>query len=110
MLRLHGCSPAELHDKLLRGDDFVLLDVRNAEELELARVKGCLHIPLNELENRIGELESCRHKEIVVMCHHGVRSSMAQGILTEWGFPAVRNLVGGIDAYAATVDPRVGFY
>jgi adenylyltransferase/sulfurtransferase len=65
---------------------------------------------LGELEGRLAELESCRDKEIVAMCHHGVRSGMAQGLLTEKGFTWVRNLVGGIDAYAATVDPGVGFY
>ncbi len=110
MVRLLGCSPSELHDKLQRGDDFILLDVRSREELELARLDGCVHIPLNELDDRIGELERCRSKEIVVMCHHGVRSAMAQGILMEQGFKDVRSLIGGIDAYAEKVDPKIGFY
>lgn len=109
---MHGspaCTPGELKELLDRKADFVLLDVRRADELAKARIEGAVHVPLDSLENRIAELESKRDAEIVVMCHHGMRSSMAANFLRDRGFSHVRNLTGGIDAYAS-VDPAVGRY
>ncbi len=104
------CPPRELGDKLERGDEFCLLDVRTPEELELARIDSCLHIPLNELPERIQELEPWRDKEVVILCHHGMRSEMAQQFLRQQGFRRVRNLRGGIDAYSSEVDERIARY
>jgi adenylyltransferase/sulfurtransferase len=104
------CTPEELNQKRERGDDFLLLDVRTRRELDLASIDKALHIPMDELEERLSELESMRDKEIVVMCHLGMRSAAVQEFLIEIGFPRVRNLVGGIEAYAARIDPNVGRY
>lgn len=104
------CSPLELKEKLQRRDDFILLDVRTPEELMIACIEGCVHMPLNELPKRVGELEPNRHKEIVTMCHHGMRSEMAQEFLLSRGFTSVRNLSGGIDAYAEQVDASLPRY
>ena len=64
----------------------------------------------SELEDRVDELSDWRNKEIVVMCHHGVRSQLAQSFLRHMGFQHVRNLTGGIDAYAREADPVVNRY
>lgn len=105
-----ACSPFELKEKLQRRDDIVLLDVRTSEELSIARIDGCVHIPLNELPTRVGELEPSRGQEIITMCHHGMRSEMAQQFLLSHGFAQVRNLTGGIDAYAEMVDSSLPRY
>lgn len=88
----------------------ILLDVRTDEELEIARVDPCTHIPLHELKARVGELQEYRETPLVCMCHHGVRSAMAAGFLREQGFAVVHNLEGGIDAYAREVDPGLTRY
>ena len=107
---MRTCSAQELKEKLDRGDEFMLLDVRSAAELKTASVKGCTHIPLDMLDDRMSELEPWKTKEIVVMCHHGMRSQMAQEYLESNGFKRVRNLTGGIDAYSVHADPAVPRY
>jgi rhodanese-related sulfurtransferase len=98
------CTVTELSAKLANGDDFILLDVRMEEELEIAKIGEPTHIVLQELPDRLDELEAAREREIVVMCHHGGRSAMARDFLLDNGFTHVRNLAGGIDAYADAVD------
>lgn len=104
------CTVHELQRKLEAGEDFLLLDVRTEEELEIARIEGCHHIPLHELEERIGELASWKDREVVCMCHHGGRSAMAQGFLCAQGFQKVLNLTGGIHAWACEIDPDMEVY
>jgi rhodanese-related sulfurtransferase len=104
------CSPAELKEKLDRHDDFLLLDVRTTVERSVAKLEPSLHIPLRDVETRIVELDPWHDKEIVCLCHHGVRSGMAQALLTHHGFSKTRNLEGGIDAYSADVDPGIPRY
>ena len=105
-----ACTVDELKGKRERGEEFLLLDVRTEDELALARIEPCRHIPLHELPARAGELEPWRESEIVVMCHHGVRSMQARDYLAGCGFRNVRNLTGGIDAYSAAADNRVPRY
>lgn len=104
------CTVTELAEKLAHGEDFVLLDVRTDEELVIASVGAPTHIALHELPHRLDEIAPHRGREIVVMCHHGVRSAMARDFLREHGFECVRNLAGGIDAYADAVDPAMPRY
>lgn len=105
-----NCTVQELKEKQDRNEDFVLLDVRTEEELEIVKLPGCVHIPLHELEERIAELKDAREKEVVCMCHHGGRSAMAQHYLLSKGFKDVKNLPGGIHAYALQVDPSLPTY
>lgn len=104
------CSVEELKAKRERGDDFVLLDVRTDAEVEMVRLKPCLHIPLHRLDGEITRLEEVHDKEIIVICHHGGRSAMAQAFLKGKGFPRVRNLTGGIHAYAMFADSSLPMY
>jgi rhodanese-related sulfurtransferase len=101
-------SVHELHRKRKAGESFVLLDVREADELALARLDGALHVPMGELPERIGELP--RDGEIVVMCHSGVRSERVTRYLLAEGFTRVANLAGGIDAWSNAIDPAVPVY
>jgi len=98
----------DLAEARRRGDDVILLDVREPEELAIAKVEGAVHIPMRQVPARIAELD--RGRRIVVMCHHGMRSAQVAGFLREQGFAQVENLDGGIDAWAAVVDPSVRRY
>lgn len=97
----------ELKTKLDNGDDVFVLDVREPHEYQIVNMNGFL-IPLNDLPKRVNELDSAR--EIVVHCHHGTRSARAVELLRQLGFSKVKNLVGGIDAWAERIDPRLPRY
>ena len=90
------------------GRRLVLLDVREADELALCRIAGALHIPMNDVPARLGELG--RSDDIVVFCHHGRRGQSVAAFLKEQGFASVRNMSGGIEAWSLEVDPSVPRY
>jgi rhodanese-related sulfurtransferase len=107
--------PAEIdvnavHGMLERGDDFLLLDCRNDDEVQLVRIEGSRHIPMGQLPDRVGELEADKQRPIVVHCHHGGRSLRVTHWLRGQGFANVRNMTGGIDAWALQVDPSLSRY
>lgn len=85
-----------------------LLDVREAWEYELVHIAGALHIPMDEIPERLAELPT--DQALVVVCHHGMRSMHVAQFLESRGFADVANLDGGIDAWAATVDPALARY
>lgn len=85
-----------------------LLDVREPWEHELVRVAGALHIPMGEIPARLAEIPA--DQPLVVMCHHGMRSMQVAHFLLANGFKDVANLGGGIDAWAALVDPVLARY
>ena len=101
-------SPAELKSRLSGADAPFVLDVREAWELEIARIDGVTHIPMNEIPQRIGELDPRR--ETVVMCRSGGRSLRVAQFLLGQGFSRVSNLVGGILAWGEDVDPTLRSY
>ena len=100
-------SAAELKDRMERGEKPFLLDVREPFEFEIVNLKGQL-IPLGDLPARLDELE--KERDIVVYCHHGNRSRFATELLQGQGFRSVKNLTGGIDAWATTIDPKMTRY
>ncbi|HUM12216.1 MAG TPA: rhodanese-like domain-containing protein [Myxococcaceae bacterium] len=87
----------------------VLVDVRNAEEVRVASIRGSLHVPMHELPGRVDELRELAGRPVVVLCHTGVRSYHAAAFLESVGIPAA-SLRGGIEAWAVDVDPRVPRY
>lgn len=101
-------SPHELKQRLDRGEAIVILDVREPEELAIARITGALHIPMGEIPGRLHELDP--EQEIVVMCHHGVRSAQVANFLAQRDFARVTNLGGGIDMWSQAIDPSVPRY
>ena len=109
-------DPQELARKLRSAEDFVLLDVREAWELALTHLDDprLVHLPLSRLARQRNAafpqdlLEPDR--EIVVICHHGVRSAQVTAWMLEQGWRRVSSLAGGLDAYARSVDPSTGLY
>jgi adenylyltransferase/sulfurtransferase len=97
----------ELKARLDNGDNLFLLDVRQPYEFKLVNLGGTL-IPLGELPQRVHELDASQ--EIVVYCHHGMRSAHAVAFLRQAGFANVKNLSGGIDAWAREVEPTMKRY
>jgi len=91
-----------------KGDDLVLIDVREPHEWEIAHIEGARLIPLGQLPDRLGELDG--HAEVVTQCHHGARSMKALEILKGAGFGKVRSLAGGIDAWAEKIEPGMARY
>ena len=100
-------SPQDLKARLDRRDPVVLLDVREDWETALCRLENATHIPIEEIEFRTAELEPA--DEIVVYCHHGVRSAAVANFLRQQGFKAV-NLAGGLDQWARTIDRTMKRY
>ncbi len=101
-------TPEVLKRMLDSGSEVVLLDVREPFEHKMCHIKGSTLIPVGELSRRAGELE--KKDEIVVYCHTGVRSARAVDFLSSKGFRRVRNLSGGIRAWAEAVDPEMILY
>ena len=97
----------ELQPKLA-GGEVLLVDVREPHEARIAVIEGAKLIPLGSLSERAGELD--REAEIVLYCHHGVRSLRALEMLRGAGFTRLRSLRGGIDAWSRDIDPRVPRY
>lgn len=100
-------NPSELKSKLDNGVPIILVDVRNPEEHEICNLGGIL-IPLSELPGRLDELS--KSDQIVVHCKLGGRSAKAVALMMEEGFSDVTNLSGGINAWAAEVDPSMPQY
>ena len=98
----------ELKEELSQGRDIFVLDVRNPPEYEICRIEGAHLIPLGDLVNRLHELDTAR--EIVAQCRSGARSAQAVQLLRQAGFKKVRNLEGGILAWARDVDPSIPAY
>ncbi|CAG0963516.1 thiosulfate sulfurtransferase [Burkholderiales bacterium] len=86
----------------------VVVDVREPWELERCALSDVIHVPMNELPGRLDELP--RGRDLVVVCHHGVRSRYAARYLATAGFAPVWNLAGGVEAWAADVDPAMPRY
>ena len=101
-------APMELKRRIDVGERIVLIDVREPFEYALCRIENSKLIPLGELRRRLDELD--RSTETVVYCHTGVRSARAVELLTSEGFHRVRNLKGGIRAWAEEVDQRIPIY
>jgi molybdopterin/thiamine biosynthesis adenylyltransferase/rhodanese-related sulfurtransferase len=107
---INECSAAGYAARRDAGEAMTLVDVREPNEVETARIEGALWIPLGDLEARMGELDALRDQTIVVHCHHGIRSSKAVRILLAHGFSTVENMDGGIEAWSLTVDASVPRY
>jgi rhodanese-related sulfurtransferase len=101
-------DPRVLRERLAAGEMPTVVDVREPEEIRIARFPGAVEIPMGEIPSRLAELD--RADDIVVLCHHGVRSARVAAFLAQNGFRSVANLAGGIDAWSLLVDSSVPRY
>ena len=102
-------SPIELQARLDRNEKMRLIDVREADEWAVARLPQAELVPLSQFQQRATEALA-PEEEIVLYCHHGMRSARAQSYLKAQGYAHVLNLTGGIDAWAVQVDPTMKRY
>lgn len=89
-------------------DKPVLLDVREAWEFQTCHIDGSQLIPMATIPARLGELDA--DAEVVVICHHGMRSAQVGRFLEHQGFQRVINLTGGVAQWATEVDPKMPQY
>ena len=90
------------------GSDHVVLDVREAEEIDICALPDSMQIPMRQIHFRLDDLPQDR--PLIVLWHHGVRSKQVADFLREKGFTNVCNLAGGIDAWAHQVDTNTPTY
>ncbi len=100
----------QLSAQLKAGRRVLLLDVRQPEEHATAALPGSVLIPLAELPARAGEIEVPAGAQLVVYCHHGVRSRSAAALLERLGHREVVSLKGGIDAWSIRIEPGLPRY
>ncbi|HTJ26244.1 MAG TPA: rhodanese-like domain-containing protein [Candidatus Limnocylindria bacterium] len=105
---MNEISVNELKRRHDAGEDLILLDVREPDELATVSIAWATAIPMAEIPSRMGELPS--DTPIVVMCHHGGRSERVTRFLNANGYENAINLTGGIDDYAVSVDPSLPRY
>ena len=106
-MTIQAISPLDLQQQLTEPSaDYFLLDVREVFEYEIAHIAGSHLIPMNQIADRMDEIE---RKKIIAICHHGMRSAQVAHFLDEQGF-TVFNLTGGIDAWAKSCDANMSLY
>ncbi len=101
-------TPIELHARLQSGEKIHLIDVREPHELQISSLNGAQLIPLGQLASRMSELDSA--EEIVLFCKVGPRAIRALEVLVSAGFRKVKNLQGGINAWAEEIDSSLPIY
>lgn len=103
-------SCGAIQARQLRGDSFFLLDCREQDEWDYCRIEGATLVPMSQLQARVAELDSYRDSEIIVYCHHGVRSLRVAMWLRQQGFENALSMSGGIEEWSLTVDSTVPRY
>jgi rhodanese-related sulfurtransferase len=103
-------SCQEVHGRIARGDELVLLDCREPDEHELVAIAGAVLLPMSQLIDRQGELEPLRSRHVVVYCHLGGRSLRVASWLRQQGLATAQSLAGGIDQWAVDIEPGLPRY
>ena len=106
--QVQNITPRALHERLLRGDDIDLVDVREPFEWEIGHVPGARLVPLGTIQDSLGTFD--RSREVALYCKGGVRSLKAASALLDAGFTRVLNVEGGILRWADEVDPTLPKY
>ena len=100
--------PIELKNRLEQQNRPYLLDVREPFEFQHAKIEQSVLIPMGEIQHRLVELD--QDQEIVVICHHGIRSQHVADFLIYSGFRNILNLTGGIAAWSSQCDTSIPRY
>lgn len=109
-IELSAADTAAMLRQTPPSDALLLLDCRTPEEHATAKIAGAMLLPMQELPERVAEIEAWRDKPIVVHCHHGMRSLRVAKWLREQGFTLAQSMQGGIDAWSTDVDSAVPRY
>jgi len=102
-------TPAEVKAKLDAGEPLRLIDVREPEEFAICRIAGAALLPMRSIPQHLNDLDN-GGPELVVFCHHGVRSLSVVDWLRRQGVENCRSMSGGIDAWSLQIDPAVPRY
>jgi len=100
----------EVKMRLDAGDEVFLLDVRESEELSICCLAGAEHIPMLQLFTGLQKPAAPQGSEIIVFCHHGIRSLEAAQFLRLNGYETARSMAGGIEQWAVAIDPDMTRY
>lgn len=96
--------------ELLSAGKIVLLDVREHDEFQTAKIEGSTLVPMSEIQQRVDEVKQLASQRMIVHCHHGGRSLRVVQWLRGQGVDQVQNMTGGIDAWSQEIDPAVPRY
>ncbi len=96
--------------ELLAAGRIVLVDCREPDEAEVARIEGTVLLPMSQWEACIARLDAFAGRHLVVHCHHGIRSLRVTRWLRDNGFPSAQSMAGGIEAWSQFIDPAVPSY
>ncbi len=105
---IKSATPAEIKLRLDAGESLELIDVREHEELAIAAIPGARVFPMSQAATWIDHLPGDR--ELVIVCHHGMRSMQVALALAARGHQNITNLTGGIDLWSTQVDPGIPRY
>jgi rhodanese-related sulfurtransferase len=105
---IRSATPAEIRARLDSGEELLLVDVREPEEIAIASIKGALLRPMSQGASWVDTLP--RQGDLVIVCHHGMRSMHVARALAERGHRNLINLTGGIDLWSVQVDPDIPRY
>lgn len=93
-----------------RGETFLLIDCREPDEHEIARIPGAVLVPMATIPESLEQLTAHPEGRVIVHCHHGGRSLRVTRYLRQQGFRQAQNMAGGIDAWSQRIDPGVPRY
>jgi rhodanese-related sulfurtransferase len=101
-------EPRKVKDMLARSEKLLFVDVREKWEYDTSHIEGSVLIPLREIPTNLARLETAG--ELVLFCHHGMRSLDAAAWLRSQGVEGARSMAGGIDRWSAEIDPTIPRY
>jgi rhodanese-related sulfurtransferase len=101
-------SPRELKERLGRGENILLVDVREPHEYAICQIEGAKLIPMGSIPANLQKLDT--DKDVVCYCHHGMRSLEVANWLRAQGIKSAKSMAGGIDRWSIEIDPTVPRY
>jgi rhodanese-related sulfurtransferase len=101
-------TPREVNDLLARDDKVLFVDVREPWEYQTTHIEGSVLIPLGQIPSNLARLENA--EQLVLFCHHGIRSLDAAAWLRSQGVEGARSMTGGIERWSTEIDPSVPRY
>jgi rhodanese-related sulfurtransferase len=101
-------EPRKVKELLDRGEVGLFVDVREPWEHQTSRIEGSTLVPLREIPANLARFQAA--SEVIVFCHHGMRSLDTAAWLRSQGVARVRSMSGGIDRWSVEIDPSVPRY